>query len=117
MLVVHAFFKWSCKSRFAGAPVDFDEVTINASTSDVSSMEKALLSVKRNGVALKGKFFFQIKLIIKQATAQRNITFCLIFFFFNLNIVIYLQHILKAENLIFQQTPPHPFFYKRGYFC
>lgn len=40
--------------RFAGAPVDFDEVTMNASTSDAASMDKALLSVKRNGVALKG---------------------------------------------------------------
>lgn len=40
--------------RFAGAPVDFDEVTINSSTADAASMEKALLSIKRNGVALKG---------------------------------------------------------------
>ncbi|KAH9518924.1 Isocitrate dehydrogenase [NAD] subunit gamma 1, mitochondrial [Bulinus truncatus] len=40
--------------RFAGAPVDFDIVEINASTNTPQDMENALLSVKRNGVALKG---------------------------------------------------------------
>ncbi|GAB1603340.1 isocitrate dehydrogenase [NAD] subunit gamma, mitochondrial-like isoform X1 [Argonauta hians] len=40
--------------RFAGAPIDFEEISINAETADESNVENALLSVKRNGVALKG---------------------------------------------------------------
>ncbi|XP_029654669.1 isocitrate dehydrogenase [NAD] subunit gamma, mitochondrial isoform X2 [Octopus sinensis] len=40
--------------RFAGAPIDFEEITINARTSEQTDMENALLSVKRNGVAIKG---------------------------------------------------------------
>ncbi|XP_013062486.2 isocitrate dehydrogenase [NAD] subunit gamma, mitochondrial-like isoform X2 [Biomphalaria glabrata] len=40
--------------RYAGAPIDFEIVEINASTNTPKDMENALLSVKRNGVALKG---------------------------------------------------------------
>ncbi|KAL5013767.1 hypothetical protein ScPMuIL_008037 [Solemya velum] len=40
--------------RHAGAPVDFEELEINSSTNDIEHMDSALLSVKRNGVALKG---------------------------------------------------------------
>ncbi|RUS76118.1 hypothetical protein EGW08_016114 [Elysia chlorotica] len=40
--------------RFAGAPIDFEVVEINASTNTPEDMENALLSVRRNGVALKG---------------------------------------------------------------
>lgn len=40
--------------RYAGAPIDFETVEINANTTDPEYMEEALLSVERNGVALKG---------------------------------------------------------------
>ncbi|XP_025106370.1 isocitrate dehydrogenase [NAD] subunit gamma, mitochondrial-like isoform X2 [Pomacea canaliculata] len=40
--------------RYAGAPIDFERVDINASTTDPATMENALLSVRRNGVAIKG---------------------------------------------------------------
>lgn len=42
--------------RYAGAPIDFERVDINASTTDPATMENALLSVRRNGVAIKGKW-------------------------------------------------------------
>ncbi|XP_076448112.1 isocitrate dehydrogenase [NAD] subunit gamma, mitochondrial-like [Babylonia areolata] len=40
--------------RYAGAPIDFETVEINSSTTDAAYLEGALLSVQRNGVALKG---------------------------------------------------------------
>ncbi|KAK7101754.1 hypothetical protein V1264_020088 [Littorina saxatilis] len=40
--------------RYAGAPIDFETVEINSSTTDAAYLEAALLSVQRNGVALKG---------------------------------------------------------------
>ncbi|KAL4226786.1 Isocitrate dehydrogenase [NAD] subunit gamma 1 [Mactra antiquata] len=40
--------------RFAGAPVVFEEVEVDANTSDSEYLNKALLSVGRNGVAIKG---------------------------------------------------------------
>ncbi|KAL3852992.1 hypothetical protein ACJMK2_016589 [Sinanodonta woodiana] len=40
--------------RYAGAPVDFEEVEINADNADAETVRNALLSVRRNGVALKG---------------------------------------------------------------
>ncbi|XP_076091729.1 isocitrate dehydrogenase [NAD] subunit gamma, mitochondrial-like isoform X2 [Mytilus galloprovincialis] len=40
--------------RHAGAPIDFEEVEINASKEDPETMRGALLSVQRNGVAIKG---------------------------------------------------------------
>ncbi|CAL1534550.1 unnamed protein product [Lymnaea stagnalis] len=40
--------------RYAGAPIDFEVVEINASKNTPIDMEHALLAVKRNGVALKG---------------------------------------------------------------
>lgn len=40
--------------RYAGAPIDFETVEINSSTTDPVHLEGALLSVQRNGVALKG---------------------------------------------------------------
>ncbi|OWF42799.1 isocitrate dehydrogenase [NAD] subunit gamma, mitochondrial-like isoform X2 [Mizuhopecten yessoensis] len=40
--------------RYAGAPVDFEQIEINSSSSDPDFLKKAMLSVQRNGVALKG---------------------------------------------------------------
>ncbi|KAK7484158.1 hypothetical protein BaRGS_00024647 [Batillaria attramentaria] len=40
--------------RYAGAPIDFETVEVNATTTNPKIMEGALLSVQRNGVALKG---------------------------------------------------------------
>ncbi|XP_059169701.1 isocitrate dehydrogenase [NAD] subunit gamma, mitochondrial-like isoform X2 [Physella acuta] len=40
--------------RYAGAPIDFEIVEINSSTNTPIDMHNALLSVRRNGVALKG---------------------------------------------------------------
>ncbi|BFZ08419.1 hypothetical protein BsWGS_11458 [Bradybaena similaris] len=40
--------------RYAGAPIDFEVIEINASTNTPEDMSNAILSVKRNGVALKG---------------------------------------------------------------
>lgn len=40
--------------RYAGAPIDFEVVEINSSTNTPEDMQNALLSVQRNGVALKG---------------------------------------------------------------
>ncbi|XP_069141194.1 isocitrate dehydrogenase [NAD] subunit gamma, mitochondrial-like [Argopecten irradians] len=40
--------------RYAGAPVDFEQIEINANSSDPDHLQKAMLSVQRNGVALKG---------------------------------------------------------------
>lgn len=41
--------------RHAGAPIDFEQVEINAATASPEIMHGALLSVQRNGVAIKGK--------------------------------------------------------------
>lgn len=35
-------------------PVDFEELEINGSTTDEETLRSALLSVQRNGIALKG---------------------------------------------------------------
>uniref|UniRef100_A0A8B8BG21 Isocitrate dehydrogenase [NAD] subunit gamma, mitochondrial-like isoform X1 n=2 Tax=Crassostrea virginica TaxID=6565 RepID=A0A8B8BG21_CRAVI len=40
--------------RNAGVPVDFEELEINGSTTDENTLRSALLSVQRNGIALKG---------------------------------------------------------------
>ncbi|XP_052782098.1 isocitrate dehydrogenase [NAD] subunit gamma 1, mitochondrial-like isoform X3 [Mya arenaria] len=40
--------------RYAGAPVNFEEVEIDASQTDESFLNDAVLSVSRNGVAIKG---------------------------------------------------------------
>lgn len=40
--------------RYAGVPVDFEELEINGSTTDEETLRSALLSVQRNGIALKG---------------------------------------------------------------
>ncbi|XP_061186669.1 isocitrate dehydrogenase [NAD] subunit gamma, mitochondrial-like isoform X1 [Saccostrea echinata] len=40
--------------RYAGAPVDFENLEINASTSNEETLHSAILSVQRNGIALKG---------------------------------------------------------------
>ena len=42
--------------RYAGAPIDFETVEINSSTTDARHLQNALLSVQRNGVALKGQY-------------------------------------------------------------
>lgn len=43
--------------RYAAAPVDFEEIDLDATTPDVEGFEYALMSIKRNGVALKGEVF------------------------------------------------------------
>ncbi|XP_055353697.1 isocitrate dehydrogenase [NAD] subunit gamma, mitochondrial-like isoform X1 [Paramacrobiotus metropolitanus] len=40
--------------RYAAAPVDFEEIDLDATSPDVEGFEYALMSIKRNGVALKG---------------------------------------------------------------
>ena len=42
--------------RYAGVPVDFEEVALDSSVSDENELENALLAIKRNGIALKGKY-------------------------------------------------------------
>ena len=46
----------SYPDRYAGAPIDFETVEINSSTTDARHLQNALLSVQRNGVALKGQY-------------------------------------------------------------
>lgn len=45
---------WNLCFRYAGVPVDFEELEINGSTTDEETLRSALLSVQRNGIALKG---------------------------------------------------------------
>lgn len=40
--------------RYAGVPVDFEEVNINPQTEGNEELEYAITSIRRNGVALKG---------------------------------------------------------------
>ncbi|KAK6175604.1 hypothetical protein SNE40_014031 [Patella caerulea] len=40
--------------RYAGAPIDFEKIEINSSTNSTEVMKNAMLSVRRNGVAIKG---------------------------------------------------------------
>ena len=40
--------------RYSGAPVDFETVEISGTMEDTDIMTDALLSVGRNGVAIKG---------------------------------------------------------------
>lgn len=40
--------------RYAGAPVDFEEIIVDTSGSDETSMRAAITSIRRNGVAIKG---------------------------------------------------------------
>ncbi|XP_041347775.1 isocitrate dehydrogenase [NAD] subunit gamma, mitochondrial-like isoform X3 [Gigantopelta aegis] len=40
--------------KYAGAPIDFEKVVINASTREPEDLKNALMSVRRNGVAIKG---------------------------------------------------------------
>lgn len=40
--------------RFAGAPVDFEEIGVNRESS-AAELENAVLALTRNGVGLKGK--------------------------------------------------------------
>ena len=54
MCMIGTTFSPSLLGRFAGAPVNFEEVEINESTTDPDFMHSALLSVERNGVAIKG---------------------------------------------------------------
>ncbi|XP_078677044.1 isocitrate dehydrogenase [NAD] subunit gamma, mitochondrial-like isoform X6 [Branchiostoma floridae x Branchiostoma belcheri] len=43
--------------RYAGVPVDFEEVQITSQEGDEEAIENAITAIKRNGVALKGNFF------------------------------------------------------------
>lgn len=46
-----------CNCRYAGAPIDFEEIEMNSTTTNPEIMRGALLSVQRNGVAIKGLIF------------------------------------------------------------
>lgn len=41
-------------NRYAGVPVDFEEITIDPSVHSDADLEYAITSIKRNGVAIKG---------------------------------------------------------------
>ena len=49
----------TCTYRYAGVPVDFEEMELNHKTTD-EEYDHAMLSVKRNGVALKGNIYNMI---------------------------------------------------------
>ena len=40
--------------RYAGVPVDFEEIAVDTSGDDATSMTAAITSIRRNGVAIKG---------------------------------------------------------------
>lgn len=40
--------------RFSGAPIDFEEIGVDARSSD-TEMDNAVLAVLRNGIGLKGQ--------------------------------------------------------------
>ncbi|XP_037092301.1 isocitrate dehydrogenase [NAD] subunit gamma, mitochondrial-like [Pollicipes pollicipes] len=40
--------------RYAGVPVDFEEINVDTSGTDAASMSGAITSIRRNGVAIKG---------------------------------------------------------------
>lgn len=44
--------------RYAGAPVDFETVDIDPNSDTNVDLEYAITSIQRNGVAIKGDFFF-----------------------------------------------------------
>ena len=42
--------------RYAGAPVDFEEICFDPNSEEESDFYNAITSIKRNGVAIKGDF-------------------------------------------------------------
>lgn len=46
--------------RHAGAPVDFESLEISGNTSDENMLRSAILSVQRNGIALKGTQYVNV---------------------------------------------------------
>lgn len=40
--------------RYAGVPVDFEEIQLDSVVENIESLHEVITSVKRNGVALKG---------------------------------------------------------------
>ncbi|XP_074644410.1 isocitrate dehydrogenase [NAD] subunit gamma, mitochondrial-like isoform X2 [Tubulanus polymorphus] len=54
--------------RYAGAPVDFEEIPLNRKCRDPKNIEHALLAVKRNGVGLKGNIETDISNPLTQST-------------------------------------------------
>lgn len=61
--------------RYAGVPVDFEEVNINPNTEGNEDLEYAITSIRRNGVALKGKPF--ITLLITLITGKLLMQNCI----------------------------------------
>lgn len=58
---IHSEQKSYYFDRCVRAPVDFEEIPLSNQVNNEEMLEKAILSVKRNGIALKGKtivFFF-----------------------------------------------------------
>lgn len=58
ILKVIESWSWNLRFRYAGVPVDFEELEINGSTTDEETLRSALLSVQRNGIALKGTYMY-----------------------------------------------------------
>jgi isocitrate dehydrogenase (NAD+) len=46
--------------RYAGVPVDFEEVQLNSTVTEDEDIDNALLAIKRNGVALKGNLITKL---------------------------------------------------------
>jgi isocitrate dehydrogenase (NAD+) len=44
--------------RYAGVPVDFEEIRFDPNSESETDFFDAITSIKRNGVAIKGKNFF-----------------------------------------------------------
>lgn len=49
--------------RYAGVPVDFEEIRFDPNSESETDFFDAITSIKRNGVAIKGKNFFIFLLI------------------------------------------------------
>ena len=56
--------------RYAGAPVDFEEICFDPNSEEETDFYDAITSIKRNGVAIKGALLFPVncnqpKIILK----------------------------------------------------
>lgn len=45
-------------SSLGGVPVDFEEVHLDSTVQHIDNVQEAITSIKRNGVAIKGVYFF-----------------------------------------------------------
>ncbi|KAJ8668430.1 hypothetical protein QAD02_010093 [Eretmocerus hayati] len=60
--------------KYAGVPVDFEEIDIDPNTEDAEDFEYAITSIRRNGVALKGNIETRSKQVgvVSRNVALRN---------------------------------------------